>query len=136
MVSITIEKTIFIAFGLIIFSIVFLPFFNMFQDIVNQQSSNEEFNNVVKKIELGVNLLEANSSIVYENRIVLPNDIGIKTIESMKGIEVSLNSSKNYLSEIIYSRYYTFYIKCFNKVSGQATLLMKVDDGVIYLSIL
>ena len=134
MVSTTVEKVLFIAFGLIIFSIVGLPLYNIIQDLVSKDTESRNFEYIVNQIDYSIHKIEDDNTFIFEGNIILPEGFSIELFENSYTIKVKVDGSGVQLEEIIYSRAYPlllFYAGDF----GEMKLRMACLNGKIEINL-
>jgi len=123
MPSTTVEKSIFIIFGLAIFSAIGIPLFNAIQDIIIVDRNTRDFDSVVNKIELGIRIVEYNGSSVYSSTVGIRAGMSIILIADSWGVQVEYITAQVHLMKSIYSR------------TCPISLLCEIEEGVYELNI-
>ncbi len=123
MPSTTVEKSIFIIFGLAIFSTIGIPIFNSIQEILVIDACTRDFDSVVNKIELGFRVVEYNGSSVYSSTVDIKQGMTVGLVADSWGMEVEYSSAHVHLVKSIYSRTCPIALPC------------DVEDGVYELNI-
>lgn len=82
MVSTTMEKTLFIGLGLVIFSILSVPIYNVVNGLLVIEQKNIAFHDLVDKIEAGIRIVEYNESIIYEVDFPMMDAMQLETAEN------------------------------------------------------
>ncbi len=135
MTSTTVEKSIFIIFGLTIFSTIGIPIFISIQEIVAVDAVTRDFDTVVSKIELGFRVVEYNGSSVYSSPVDLRAGMTILPLADSWGIEVEYTSSQVHLVKSIYSRMCPITLVCDNE-EGTCQLVVERINGFIVVQFL
>ncbi|MFX0101011.1 MAG: hypothetical protein ACFFCS_15655 [Candidatus Hodarchaeota archaeon] len=134
MVSTTVEKVLFIAFGLIIFSIVGLPLYNIIQDLVVKDTESRNFEYIVNQIDYSIHKIEDDNTFIFEGNLILPEGFSIELFENSYTIKVKVDGSGVQLEEIIYSRAYPILLFYAGDV-GEMKLQMACFNGKIEINL-
>jgi hypothetical protein len=134
MVSTTVEKVLFIAFGLIIFSIVGLPLYNIIQDLVDKDTESRNFEYIVNQIDYNIHKIEDDNTFVYEGYLVCPEGFSMELFENSYTIKVKVDHSDLQLEEIIYSGAYAIHLVYAGDV-GDMVLRMACFGGKIEINL-
>lgn len=135
MPSTTVEKSIFIIFGLAIFSAIGIPIFNAIQDAVAVDAVTRDFDGMVSKIDLGLRVVEYNDSSVYSSPVNFLADMTVVPIADSWGIEVEYTGTRVHLVKSVYSRTCPITLACDNE-EGACQLIIEKINGFIVVQFL
>jgi hypothetical protein len=132
MPSTTVEKSIFIIFGLAIFSTIGISIFNRMQEIVAIDAVTRDFDSVVNKIELGLRVVENNGSSVYSSTVDMLEDLNIEPTADSWGIKVEYMGTNVHLVKSIYSQTCPITLTC-DLEAGACRLIIEKINGFIVI---
>ena len=135
MPSTTVEKSIFIIFGLAIFSTIGVSIFNRMQEIVAIDAVTRDFDSVVNKIELGLRVVENNGSSKYSSTVDMLEDLAIEPTADSWGMKVEYVGTNVHLVKCIYSRSCPITLTC-DFEAGACHLIIEKINGFIVVRFL
>jgi hypothetical protein len=135
MTSTTVEKAIFIIFGLAIFSAIGIPIFNAIQEIVEVDAVTRDFDSMVSKIDLGLRVVEHNGSSVYSSPVNFMADMTVVLTADSWGIKVEYTGAQVHLVKSIYSQTCPITLACDNE-EGTCQLFIEKINGFIVVRFL
>jgi len=132
MASATLEKAIFIFFGLSIFATIGIPIYNMTQELIVNDSITKDFDSFVNKIDVAIHVVESNNSVSFQTKVYAIKNLTITSIDNFQGIQIEFNNSRFYLERTIYSRTLPINMEC-NIEEGNYLLKAEVNYGFIFV---
>jgi hypothetical protein len=131
MTATTVEKGFFIIFGLAVFTAVGLPIYSEIQDTFIYETKTREFDTIVKKVELGIHVVEYNGSARYSSKISWLEKMQIKVIENCWGLRFEYNDSRLHLLQDVFSTYSPIFLEWDNQEMQGELLVERSNECVL-----
>lgn len=134
MASVTMEKALFIMFGLIVFSIISVPLYDSINQLIDQNEKKEIFEENNRKIEAGIRIVEKNNSKLFYCDLLLNDNYNFSLEENNWKLKIEFSSKDILLSNYVYGQCFPFKL-ILDKCSGVMNLEIKSYNGFIQISI-
>lgn len=132
MASAAVEKVIFIAFGLSIFTIAGIPIMTSMNMIARQGQISHDFASFVNELESGIRIVENNNTLIYQKDIKIPDNTTIAI--SNDSYRLIINSQDNGLNiyHTIYSRSFGFRLDHSN-ATGILRMTIRMSENRLHV---
>lgn len=134
MVSTTLEKSIFIIFSLLLFSIAGLPLYNMIRDFFEKERVSIEFDKMVGTIASGIQFIETNHSAIVNINSNLHETTVFSLGNDSHELFILLENAGLIINDTVRSDSFTFMVFQ-NHFSGKVMIELKLVSGFINIRI-
>ena len=132
MAATTLEKSIFIALGLTIFTVVGLPLINLMQETLTSTGTTSQFDTLVNTVESGIRIVEGNESINYSVQVTLPENSSIHVAPDGWSLDIACNCSGVFLEKTLFSYKFPFEVN-YNGDAGAMSLIIEVQASIMLI---